>query len=263
MDYYGDGPESRLADEARYRLEDSWIGASIGVRPAGPLSLGIEAGMLFVNTGDGSAGAGEGPGIGEVFDPVAVPGALIQTDFFRGAVFARYDDRDDSLGARDGGRYTARFSYFDDRHLGAHDFRQLDLEARRYLPFFNKRRVFVLRLKTAMTFANGSAAVPFYLQPVLGGSDDLRGYLPFRFYGDNLIVGNIEYRWESFSGLDMAVFFDAGKVAPTPSEIDFRGMETSVGFGFRFNVRNATFIRLDTGFSHEGTQFWFKFADPF
>ena len=52
--------------------------------------------------------------------------------------------------------------------------------------------------------------VPFYLQPTLGGSDDLRGYRSFRFYDNNSVVLNGEYRWEVFSGLDMALFVDAG-----------------------------------------------------
>ncbi len=78
-----------------------------------------------------------------------------------------------------------------------------------------------------------------------------------------MIVANVEYRWESFSGLDMALFFDAGKVTSRRSDINFRNLETAAGFGFRFNVRNATFIRLDTGFSREGVQIWFKFANPF
>ena len=35
------------------------------------------------------------------------------------------------------------------------------------------------------------------------------------------------------------------------------------GFGLRFNANNATFIRIDVGFSHEGFQVWFKFNDAF
>ena len=100
-------------------------------------------------------------------------------------------------------------------------------------------------------------------QTVLGGSDDLRGFRPYRFYGDQQILLNAEYRWESFTGLEMAAFFDAGKVVQERSDINFQDLETSAGFGFRFNMRNNTFIRIDTGFSREGFQVWFKFANPF
>ena len=105
--------------------------------------------------------------------------------------------------------------------------------------------------------------MPFYLQPTLGGSEDLRGFRPFRFYDDNLAVVNAEYRWESFSGLDMVLFADAGKVFHQRSQWNLKDLETSVGFGFRFNVRNSVFMRIDTGFSHEGYQLWLKFNNVF
>jgi hypothetical protein len=31
----------------------------------------------------------------------------------------------------------------------------------------------------------------------------------------------------------------------------------------RFNARNAVFLRIDAGFSHEGFQVWFKFGNVF
>jgi hemolysin activation/secretion protein len=105
--------------------------------------------------------------------------------------------------------------------------------------------------------------VPFYLQPILGGSDDLRGFRPYRFSGRNLISLNGEYRWAAFSGLDMALFVDAGKVFDRRSQLNFAHLEKSVGFGFRFNVLNQVFLRTDVGFSREGFQVWFKFNDAF
>jgi hypothetical protein len=40
-------------------------------------------------------------------------------------------------------------------------------------------------------------------------------------------------------------------------------MESDVGFGFRFNARDNTFLRLDVGFSHEGFQVCVKFNNVF
>jgi outer membrane protein assembly factor BamA len=187
----------------------------------------------------------------------------VQSDFLRGGLFAQLDYRDNPVGARSGGNYIARFLQYDDRDLNVHNFRRLDLEAQQFIPFFNKRRVIALRARTIMTFTNGADRVPFYFQPVLGGSDDLRGFRPYRFYDDNQIVVNTEYRWEAFTGLDMALFFDAGKVAAKRSQVNFHDLEGSAGFGFRFNVRNATFLRIDVGFSHERTMIWLKFGNIF
>ena len=105
--------------------------------------------------------------------------------------------------------------------------------------------------------------MPFYLQPVVGGSDDVRGFRPYRFYDNNSIVANAEYRWEAFTGLDAAVFFDAGKAVPKTSQLNFHDLEATAGFGFRLNVQNATFLRIDVGFSHERTIIWLKFGNIF
>ena len=72
-----------------------------------------------------------------------------------------------------------------------------------------------------------------------------------------------EYRWEVFSGLDMALFADAGKVFHRCATVRLQNLEKSYGFGFRFNVRNDVFLRIDTGFSREGFQVWFKFNNVF
>ena len=261
IDYFGPGPDSREGSRTNFRLEDTSYDFTAGVKPFRNLTLGITGGYLQVNTGPGQR-----PGIAsieQVFTTATTPGLLNQSDFLRGGGLIQFDYRDNPGGPRFGGNYLAKFVYYDDRDLDLHSFRQLDLEAQQYIPFFNKRRVIALRARTLMSFSNGNQTVPFYLQPVLGGSDDLRGFRSYRFYDDNLIVVNAEYRWESFTGLDMALFFDAGKVATKRSQINFHDLEASAGFGFRFNVRNNLFLRLDVGFSHEGFQFWFKFGNPF
>jgi hemolysin activation/secretion protein len=87
--------------------------------------------------------------------------------------------------------------------------------------------------------------------------------IQFRFSDNNMVIVNGEWRWEIFSGLDMAAFYDAGKVFPRRSQLNLHGLERSAGFGFRFNVRGNVFLRIDAGFSHEGTQIWFKFDNVF
>ena len=261
IDYFGPGPNSAEGSRTNFRLEDTSFDFTAGVKPFRNFQLGITGGYLQVN-----AGPGQRPGIAsieEVFTPATTPGLVNQSDFLRGGGFIQFDYRDSPGGPRLGGNYLASFVNYNDRKLNLHNFRRLDFEAQQYIPFFNKRRVIALRARTSMTLINQGQSIPFYLQPVLGGSDDLRGFRSYRFYDDNLIVVNAEYRWESFTGLDMALFFDAGKVVPKPSQVNFHDLETSAGFGFRFNVRNSVFMRFDVGFSHEGYQIWFKFGNPF
>ena len=157
---------------------------------------------------------------------------------------------------------AAEWNVYRDLDINRHDFQRLDLEAQQYIPFYNKRRVIVLRARSALHFTDDDKTVPFYLKPWIGGPTELRGFRNYRFYDDNILMLNAEYRWEAFSGLDMALFFDAGQASPE-RKFDLSEMETSAGFGFRFNVRNSTFLRLDFGFSHEAARIWFRFGNPF
>ena len=129
-----------------------------------------------------------------------------ETDFLRGGGIAHVDFRDNPYGPRSGGQYYMRFDYNHDRFGRGFTFRRLTAEAQQLIPMFNRKRVIALRAKTQMSFENPGQRVPFYMQPSLGGSDDLRGFRPFRFYDNNSIVYNAEWRWEVTSGAEAALF---------------------------------------------------------
>jgi outer membrane protein assembly factor BamA len=259
MQYYGPGPDSEKTGRTDFRLEDTAIDGTFGIRPAKGLTLAASAGYLFNNIGPGSDRRFAPAEL--TYTPRQTAGIDVQSNFLRTGAFAQYDWRDNPDGARRGGNYFIQFSDFRDRTFGVSDFRRVDFEAQQYLPVLNERRVFALRARSSLTYAD--RPIPFYMQPSLGGGDDLRGYRPFRFRGDNMMVMNAEYRWEIFSGLDMALFADAGKVFDRKSQFSLKNLESNVGFGFRFNERNRTFLRLDVGFSHEGFQVWVKFGNIF
>lgn len=261
LSYYGSGAGSRKTGRTDFRLEDTALDATFGVRPVKHLSAGATVGYLWNNIGPGTDRRYTSAEL--VYSPSQAPGIDQQGNYVRTGVFVQYDWRDRPAGPRRGGNYFAQFSDYRDRTLGIGDFRRLDLEAQQYIPLLNQRRVLAFRAKSALGFREGGQVIPFYMQPSLGGSEDLRGFRPFRFRDDNLFVANAEYRWEVFSGLDMALFADAGKVFARRSDFDLSHMQTDVGFGFRFNARNVTFLRLDVGFSHEGFQVWVKFNNLF
>jgi len=261
LSYYGSGPDSEKSGRTDFRLEDTALDATFGMRPVKHLTLGATAGYLLNNVGPGTDSR-YAPAE-QVYSPEQAPGIDVQSNYLRTGGFAQYDWRDNPDGTRRGGNYFAQFSDYRDRSFGLSNFRRLDMEAQQFVSVLNHRRVFAVRAKTALTYADGAAPIPFYMQPSLGGGDDLRGYRPYRFRGDNLMVMNAEYRWEVFSGLDMAVFGDAGQVFKKKSDLALTKMETDIGFGLRFNQRNKTFLRMDVGFSHEGFQVWVKFSNIF
>lgn len=261
LQYYGPGPDSSKSGRSNFRLEDNAYDFTVGVKPIRYLSIGATGGYLQVNTGPGTDS--RFASIEQSFTETNTPGLDRQSDFLRGGGYVQFDYRDNPGGPRRGGNYVASYMHYSDRKLSEFSFGQLDLDVQQYFPFFNERRVIALRGHTILSDARNGQRVPFYLQPVLGGSETLRGFRPFRFYDDNLMHYTAEYRWESFSGLDMALFADAGKVFHDHSDWNFKDLEASWGFGFRFNVRNSVFLRIDVGFSHEGYQVWFKFNNVF
>lgn len=257
INYYGPGPHSRKSSRSDFRLEDTSIDGALGVRPVRALKIGVSGGYLILNVGPGTDRRFVSSQ--KVFTPVEAPGIDRQSDFLRYGAFAHFDYRDNPEGPRYGGNYLIRYDIYSDRTLNLHDFRRLWFDLQQYIPFFNERRVFALRGMATLTHTSPGQTVPFYLQPFLGGSEDLRGFRAFRFYDNNLLLVSGEYRWEVFSGLDMALFADGGKVFPRRAQLNFHDLEGSGGFGLRFNVRNNVFLRIDVGFSREGAQIWLKF----
>ena len=94
--------------------------------------------------------------------------------------------------------------------------------------------------------------VPFYYQRTLGGPADLRGFRQFRFRDRNLLLLQAEYRWEIFTAVDGAIFYDAGKVASRIEDLNFRDLESDYGIGFRFGTVNGVFLRVEGAFGSSG-----------
>jgi hypothetical protein len=262
IDYYGQGPESRKSGRSSYAFEEGGLEARGGVRPFGRgLAMGLLGRHQRINVGPGRD---ERFGSTQTtYGPDTTPGLLEQSNYLAAGLFAAYDNRDNPGGPRSGGYYGLEFSNYIPRELPLGHFRRFDVEAQQYFSFTNRRRVIALRANAVLTNPRAGEFVPFYLQPTLGGSDSLRGFRAWRFYDNNRVVMTGEYRWEVFSGLDMALFADFGEVFHRVRDFAFSGLEQSYGFGFRFNVRNDVFLRLDTGFSREGFQIWFKFNNVF
>ena len=260
-DFFGIGSDSATEDRTSYRLETTEYSVSAGFRPVRKLDLGVRAAILNTNVGHGTDVRFSSTE--EVFNPATTPGLDQQPHYKYGGAFAKYDLRDHPGNPRSGGLYQIEGGYYRDRDLGAYSFRRWTMEAQQYFPFFNERRVIAVRGKLELTNANSNQAVPFFLMPTVGGSDDLRGYREFRFRDRNAVVFNLEYRWEAFSGLDLALFGDAANVFKEVDEIRLKKLKTAYGFGFRFNTEQSVFWRIDFGFSPEGMRPFIKFNHVF
>jgi outer membrane protein assembly factor BamA len=142
-------------------------------------------------------------------------------------------------------------------------FRQIEIEAQQYIPYFKRARVLALRAAAVLSYPKGDNAIPIYLQPMLGGSDELRGFVPYRFRDAHSLSLGVEHRWHAFSLLDMALFGDAGKVVPLKRDETPTHLHYDAGLGFRFRLRSAIITRVDIAGSSEGLRFICTFSDIF
>ena len=261
MPYYGAGPDSRKSGRSDYRLEDTNVELRPGFRPFRGLRFGAIGSYLAVNVGPGHST--RYISTEQQFGPNVAPGIDRQTNFWRGGGFVEYDWRDRASNPTSGGKYLAQYVRYLDRDLGNSSFFRLDLDATQYVPLLNHTRVIALHGSSSLTTAGGGQHVPFYLQPALGGPDTLRGFRPYRFYGDNSVMVNAEYRWQLSPILDMVAFGDGGKVFNSWEQWNLHDLESDVGFGFRVKGRSKVVMSFDTGFSHEGFQLWFRVNNMF
>jgi outer membrane protein assembly factor BamA len=254
--YYGAGPDSLKSGRSDYRLEDTTVEVRPGITPVRHVRAGVSGAYMKVNVGPGHSTryiSSE-----RQYTPDVAPGIDKQTEFWRGGGFLEYDWRDRDWAPTSGGKYSAEYLRYLDRNLDRFSFLRLNFDAAQYIPLFNHTRVITLHGSTSLTKTNGTQVVPFYLQPTLGGADTLRGYRPLRFYGNNSVMVNTEYRWEVSPTASFMAFVDAGRVFDRWAQWNLHNAESDVGFGIAIRTETKVAFRIDTGFSHEGVQVWFR-----
>ena len=213
MEYYGLGADSRKEDRTRYQLNTASVDVRAGYRFTRALNAGIDLGYGGAHTGP--VDGGDVPSIETKFDATTAPGLFDDTTFISWGAFAGYDTRDLSRGPRSGGFYGIEFNRYVDMDAGTYTHRQLDLEGQQFFPYFNQQRVVALFVKARFAYTGrDDRVVPFYLLPQLGGNFELRGFNQYRFSDNNAFMAALEHRWYVFSGLEMALFVDAGKTVP-------------------------------------------------
>jgi hypothetical protein len=260
--YYGPGNDSSVDAKTNYRLEAGLFDGRISAMPFRRiLSVGATTGYTMLNVGPGQAD--EIPSSERLFTPRNAPGINRQTNYLHGGPFIELDWRDQPGDPHRGGAIGVNYHWNVDRVGGAFSFRRAQMYIEQYLPLLNEKRVIALRARTTLSYTRSDEVLPYYMQPTLGGPNDLRGYSQFRFYDKNAMVLNAEYRRELGPPLDLVLFTDWGKVFSKPGALAFSELHGSGGVGFRFKTRSSVIMRIDVGFSQEGVKFWWAFSDIF
>jgi Omp85 superfamily domain len=258
IDFYGLGNASPKENHTSFAYQDLTSDFDASYQAFRRVRLGFTGGYLDAHT---EQGHGDYPPIDTTFPPEALPGFGQDTQFTRVGLFVDYDYRDSKTGPRSGGLYGARYREYWDVDRKAFAFRQTEFEFQQYLPYFNKGRVLAVRSAVVLSFPKEGDQLPIYLQPVLGGNDDLRGFGNYRFRDNHSFYLGLEHRWYASSNLEMAAFVDAGKVVPLKREVDVNRLNYSGGLGFRVRLRSAIVSRIDFAGSREGFRIVWTFSD--
>ena len=261
IDFFGIGNDTTNSNRASYLFNDLSSDFSAAIAPARSFRIGLTGGYYQAHTAaSGEAGL---PPIDEEFPPEQLRGFAGDTQYTRIGGFAYLDSRDSRTGPRQGTFLGFRYREYWDIQRQEFAFRQTEFEFQQYMPYFNRSRVVALRAALTLSFPKGDDAVPIYLVPMLGGSDELRGFVPYRFRDNHALSLGAEHRWHAFSMLDMAVFADAGKVVALKKDLEPTDLHYSGGLGFRFRLHSAIVTRVDLAGSTEGFRIICTFSDIF
>ena len=248
-DFFGLGMDSLESNRTNYLLDAIESGVAVRWKPS---RLELGGGVAYFSPSVGRGTDSLYPSADDVFTRATAPGLGTETDFLKADLSAAFDWRDNPSHPHAGGRYAIAVTNFDGRDFGRYDFYRVDVNLQQYVPLPNRYRLVALRADGIFTNADSGSAVPFYLQPTLGGASHLRGFRESRFRDQNSVLVGAEYRWEAWWALDTALFVDAGMVAPSRESLSWRETEVGYGIGFRFHSNRAFVARLDLAFSREG-----------
>ena len=251
--YHGIGNDSP-EDRTNFRMKQSYVGGDARIRPAGFTVFG--AGLTYEEFKNES-GTGTTPSTEEVFTPETAPGLGSTPTFFHSAVSGGIDSRPSPGYARRGGLYELTYHNYADRDE-TYSFDRVDAEIVQHVPIL--RETWVLSLHgLVQTTLNDDDVVPYYLLPSLGSGSTLRGYSSWRFRDRHSLLMSAEWRWiPSRLAMDMAIFYDAGKVTPRFDDISFKDLKSDYGIGVRFHTPFATPLRVELARSREGTRIVFS-----
>jgi outer membrane protein assembly factor BamA len=261
-DFFGIGPTSVEDNRSNYGLIETLVSGALALQPISRFLIGGR--VEFLNPDIGPGEDSRFPSAEEVFPVEEMPGFEEQPNFIHTQAFITYDYGDPPLNPKFGGRYRLGFSRYDDQDLRTYSFSRFDIDVQQWIPFLLRSHVIALRGALSISDADEGHVVPFYLERTLGGAYSLRGYRTFRFRDRHLMLMQAEYRWDINAIMSGALFYDAGKVAPSSSHLNFKDLATDYGIGFRVGTRNGVSLRFDVALgSGEGSRYLLRFDNVF
>jgi len=242
ISFYGLGPSSRVDRPVRYDYRPFELGATASFQPAGKIRLSGKYQWMMLRT--------------RTHSPSAVGASDLDTDLSYHMVQAGavLDWRESPGYSTGGGFQRVTYSLYQEAHGRPYSFQALEYEAVQHVSFLRGQYGLAARGLVTLTETEGSDGVPVVLAPGLGGGETLRGFETRRFTDRNRLLFTGEYRWRPSRYLDMAAFFDAGKVGARRRDLGLSKLETDWGLGARLHGPDFYILRSGIAKSREGWQ---------
>lgn len=253
VSFYGSGPDSAREARSRYAYKPLEIGGNATIRRGRYVSFSGGYTLLDINT------TLDVPR----FRPEDMPGIDRSLTFQVARATAAFDWRTSPGYSTSGGYYRATIERHYESGGRPFSFHSKEFEVVQLVPLV--REQFVLAARGLMTIATPDTGhdVPVMLAPFLGSGSTLRGFANRRFSDRNRVLLSGEYRWRPSRYLDMALFVDAGQVAPTRHDFDLSAFETAWGLGGRFHGPTFTALRVEIARGSEGLRLVFAGSQAF
>jgi hypothetical protein len=257
--YYGTGIQSNSEDRANFRFQQTYLDGHAVFRPVRWVPLSASMAYEHWNTLEGQGGD---PSIETRYTPQTAPGLGADPTYLHTQLAAGIDWRQSPGYTRRGGLYQATFHDYRNNNGGIYSFQQLDGDVIQHIPLLRETWVLALRGRVE-TALNDNDLIPYFLLPALGSGSTLRAFTSDRFRDRHSLLMNAEFRWMPNSALDLAFFYDAGKVTSRRNDLNFKALKSDVGIGIRFHGPAATPLRIDLAVGNEGWKLAFSSSAVF
>ena len=248
--FYGVGTDTSKDDRTNYLFKQPYASALLTVFPTRKVLM-LRGGAEFTQWSQ-EPGKGSFPSVETKYTPATLPGLGAEVTYLHTQGTVALDSRTSPGYTRRGAYLGATLHDYSDRDE-SFGFQMAEYEAIAHLPILRETWVLSFRGRVQTAFDKDDQQTPYFMLPALGGGSSLRGFSSWRFRDKNSLLAQAEWRIMVNRYLDLAFFYDAGKVVARTSDLDFDGLKNDYGVGVRFHGPFATPLRVDFSHSREST----------
>lgn len=258
--FYGLGTDTSKDDRTNYLFQQPYGNALLTFFPARK-GLMLRGGVEFTQWSQ-EPGKGSFPSVETRYTPAELPGLGAEITYMHTQGTVGFDWRTSPGYSRRGGFYGVTLH---DYHDGddAFGFQFVEYEAIQHVPILRETWVLSFRGRVQTAHEKDGQQTPFFMLPSIGGGSSMRGFSSWRFRDQNSLLLQADWRIMINRYLDLAFFYDTGKVAARTSDLDLDGLKSDFGVGGRFHGPFATPLRVELAKSPEGFHFVFSSSAAF